>query len=56
MSKGEVLKPLEKKIRYGASILLSQERVDLLTNPADFHLRYLGRVKVKGKKNPVGML
>ena len=26
-----------------------------MENPHDFHLRYLGKVKVKGKKEPVGL-
>ena len=38
---------------YGASILLSEESLNKLDNPADFNCRYLGQVQVKGKQAPI---
>lgn len=35
---------------YGVSILLSEASIAKLTNPTEFHFRYLGEVQVKGKK------
>ena len=40
---------------YGASILLTEDSLEKMENKADFHLRYLGQVLVKGKKNPIGI-
>ena len=38
---------------YGASILLSEEILMALTEPAAYHFRFLGKVRVKGKQAPV---
>ena len=38
---------------YGASILLSEASIAKLTNPTEFHFRYLGEVQVKGKNRAV---
>lgn len=40
---------------YGASILLTEDSLEKMENKAAFHLRYLGQVLVKGKKNPIGI-
>lgn len=40
---------------YGATILLSEESVQLLEDQEQYRLRYLGQVLVKGKKEPVGI-
>lgn len=40
---------------YGTQILLSEDSVAKLDNKDNFHLRYLGKVQVKGKKEPVGL-
>ena len=40
---------------YGTSILLTQECKDNLTNPDAFDFRYLGRVQLKGKTNPIDL-
>ncbi len=40
---------------FGTSILLSEDSLQQIENQADFHLRYLGEVQVKGKKEPVGI-
>jgi len=40
---------------YGTSILLSADSVEKMKDNASFHLRYLGKVQVKGKKEPVGL-
>ena len=40
---------------YGVSILVSEDSVKQMKDSADFHLRYLGKVQVKGKKGPVGI-
>jgi len=36
---------------YGANILLSEDSIKELEDPAAFHFRYLGKVQVKGKNN-----
>ncbi len=38
---------------YGASILISEEILRELSNPEQYHSRFLGKVRVKGKKAPV---
>jgi len=38
---------------YGASILISEEILMELTNPEQYHYRFLGKVRVKGKQAPV---
>lgn len=38
---------------YGASILMSEEILKELTNPQQYHSRFLGKVRVKGKQAPV---
>jgi two-component system sensor histidine kinase ChiS len=38
---------------YGASILISEEILRELTNPEQYHSRFLGKVRVKGKEAPV---
>jgi class 3 adenylate cyclase len=40
---------------YGTSILLSKESVLKMKNSANYHLRYLGEVQVKGKKESFGL-
>ena len=40
---------------YSASILLTKKSVQSLPNPEAFHLRYLGKVKVKGKAKSTGI-
>lgn len=40
---------------YGASILLSEDSLGKIGKEHTFHLRYLGKVQVKGKKAPVGI-
>ena len=40
---------------YGTSILLTRECKDNLTNPDTFDFRYLGRVQLKGKTNPIDL-
>jgi len=40
---------------YGVNIILSEESRGRLQNPEDFHFRYLGRVQVKGKHQPVNI-
>ena len=40
---------------YGSSILLSQDSLAKMEDINSFHLRYLGRVQVKGKTEPVGI-
>ncbi|MCP9234613.1 two-component regulator propeller domain-containing protein [Lewinella sp. JB7] len=40
---------------YGASILLSQDSLDRIGDTAAYHLRYLGKVVVKGKRDPIGL-
>jgi len=42
-------------IYYGDSILLTEDSLEKMENKAAFHLRYLGQVLVKGKKNPIGI-
>lgn len=36
---------------YGASLLLSEDSIDGLSDATKFHFRFLGKVKVKGKQN-----
>jgi two-component system sensor histidine kinase ChiS len=38
---------------YGASTLISEEILMELTNPEQYHYRFLGKVRVKGKQAPV---
>ncbi len=40
---------------YGVSILLSEDSIAQLKDPSLFHFRYLGKVQVKGKKEPIGL-
>ena len=40
---------------YGTSILLTRECRDNLTDPEAFDFRYLGRVQLKGKSNPIDL-
>ena len=40
---------------YGASILLSEDSMEKIGKRDTFHFRYLGKVQVKGKKEPVGL-
>ncbi len=40
---------------YKAGILLSDATLKEIDNPGDFHLRYLGKVQVKGKQASVGI-
>ena len=40
---------------YGASILLSEDSLNIIESTDEFNFRYLGKVLVKGKKNPVGI-
>jgi len=38
---------------YGASIIVSEQILKELTNPHQYHSRFLGKVRVKGKQEPV---
>ena len=40
---------------YKAGILVSDDAIRYMSFPDSFHLRYLGRVQLKGKKAPVGV-
>ena len=40
---------------YKAGILLSDATLKQIDNPDNFHLRYLGKVQVKGKQSSVGI-
>ncbi|RMI27519.1 MAG: response regulator, partial [Calditrichaeota bacterium] len=40
---------------YGATIVISQSTLSSIPYPEKYHLRFLGRVQVKGKKDPVGV-
>jgi signal transduction histidine kinase/class 3 adenylate cyclase len=40
---------------YGANIILSEASLDMLDDPSRFGLRFLGRVKVKGKDKAMGI-
>ena len=40
---------------YGVSILISEDGFRQIMDKKDFHFRYLGKVQVKGKKEPVGI-
>jgi class 3 adenylate cyclase len=38
---------------YGVRIVLSEESVNSLENPEDFHFRQLGLIQLKGKQSPI---
>jgi class 3 adenylate cyclase/ligand-binding sensor domain-containing protein len=40
---------------YGANIMISENSYNVLKNPDEYHLRYLGKVIVKGKNQPTGV-
>jgi two-component system sensor histidine kinase ChiS len=40
---------------YGASIIISQHSLFSLSQPTKYHFRFLDRVQVKGKKEPVSV-
>jgi len=40
---------------YKASIIISEETLQQISNPEDFHLRLLGSVQLKGKYAPIGI-
>ena len=40
---------------YKASILLSEKTLHEIQHPENFHLRYLGKVQVKGKQSSIGI-
>jgi class 3 adenylate cyclase len=40
---------------YKADILLSENTVRQVHNPGNFHLRYLGKVQVKGRQSSIGI-
>ena len=40
---------------YGVSILLSEDCIKQMGSPENFDFRFLGKVQVKGKKEPVGL-
>ncbi|NER37000.1 MAG: response regulator [Oscillatoria sp. SIO1A7] len=40
---------------YGASVLISTHTFDLLSSPIPYDFRFLGKVTVKGKKQPIGI-
>ncbi|MDX2069588.1 MAG: two-component regulator propeller domain-containing protein [Haliscomenobacter sp.] len=40
---------------YGSRILLSEACLNLIQQPEEFHVRYLGQVQVKGKQAPIGI-
>ena len=40
---------------YKASILLSEITLQQIQHPEIFHLRYLGKVQVKGKQSSIGI-
>ena len=40
---------------YKASILLSEITLQQIQHPGNFHLRYLGKVQVKGKQSSIGI-
>ena len=40
---------------YGASILLSEDSLSEIQDRAAFHLRFLGKVRVKGKREAIGI-
>ena len=40
---------------YGASILLSEDSLDKITDKEAFHLRFLGQVLMKGKREAIGL-
>jgi len=40
---------------YGVSILISQQAYDHLSNPNHYQIRFLDRVVVKGRTEPIGI-
>ena len=40
---------------YGGSILISKETLDKLKDPEKYHIRYLDKVRVKGKSVPISV-
>lgn len=40
---------------YGANIVLSEDSLQNISNKEDYNFRYLGKVKVKGKNNVIGI-
>ncbi len=40
---------------YGTSILLSEDSIDKMEKKSTFNFRYLGKVQVKGRKEPIGL-
>lgn len=40
---------------YGANIIISEDSLQTIKNPSDFNFRYLGKVKVKGKEEALGI-
>ncbi len=40
---------------YGATIVLSENSMNTIENKEDFNFRFLGKVMVKGKKQPIGI-
>ena len=40
---------------YGANIILSEASINTIPNKEDFNFRYLGKVKVKGKHQAIGI-
>lgn len=40
---------------YGANIIISEDSLQTIDNKKDYNFRYLGRVKVKGKNNVIGI-
>ena len=40
---------------YGANIIISEDSLKTIKNKAEFGLRFLGRVKAKGKANAIGI-
>ena len=40
---------------YGASIITSEPTLKKIQHPDKFHYRYLGKVQVKGRKEPIGV-
>jgi len=41
--------------RYGATVMITQDTLDRLADPSSYEIRYLDRVKVKGKTEPVAV-
>ena len=40
---------------YGANIIVSEDSMNTIENKQDYNFRYLGKVKVKGKNNDIGI-